>query len=208
MEAQEMFYAFRGDQLLARGTIASVARALREAAGGQCKERLSLYVERTGAPTDIDVSGTEQEMLQRLADQFPKEFEAEGPDDSGARRGPGRPRLGVTSKEVSLLPRHWDWLKAQRGGASSTLRRLVEDARKKHATADFVRQRVEAAHRFLWDIAGNAPDFEEATRALFAHDFSEFERRIAAFPVDVQSVLLRYVGEARAAEQAAQREGR
>src|ERR1700679_3549712 len=42
---------------------------------------------------------------------------------------PGRPKLGVTAREVTLLPRHWDWLATQPGGASIALRRLVEDAR-------------------------------------------------------------------------------
>jgi hypothetical protein len=107
--------------------------------------------------------------------------------------------LGVTSREVSLLPRHWQWLSAQKGGASATLRRLVEDARKRGAEGELVRSRVEAAHRFMWDIAGDLPGFEESSRALFAHDFEKFERLILCWPVDIQSILTRYVGEARVA---------
>ena len=48
------------------------------------------------------------------------------PQEDGPR--PGRPQLGVTPREVTLLPRHWDWLATQPGGASVALRTLVERA--------------------------------------------------------------------------------
>lgn len=199
MNSTELFFAFRGSELIARGPAEKVISAMRTAAAGVCEERLSLYVDETGAPTDIDPSRPLEESLEHLRQRFPSVALPSEGETSEAPRGRGRPKLGVVSREVSLLPRHWEWLATQRGGASATLRRLIDEERKRSAEKDFIRGRVEAAHRFMWDIAGNEPQFEESSRALFAHDFERFERLILAFPVDVQSVLLRYAGQARAA---------
>lgn len=103
----------------------------------------------------------------------------------------GRPRLGVVAREVTLLPRHWEWLAQQRGGASAALRRLVEDARKTYAEQDLQRQAKERAYRFMSAIAGGLPGFEEASRALFAHDAGAFAERIQAWPEDVRTHLER-----------------
>ncbi len=103
----------------------------------------------------------------------------------------GRPRLGVVAREVTLLPRHWEWLAQQRGGASAALRRLVEDARKTYAEQDLQRQAKERAYRFMSAIAGGLPGFEEASRALFAHDAGAFGERIQAWPEDVRTHLQR-----------------
>ena len=101
-------------------------------------------------------------------------------------RGPGRPKLGVVAREVTLLPRHWDWLAAQPGGASVALRRLVEDARRVSASDDRRRAAQEAAYRFMQAMAGDQPGYEDATRALFAGDVARFEERTAAWPEDVR----------------------
>ncbi len=101
----------------------------------------------------------------------------------------GRPRMGVVAREVTLLPRHWEWLSQQPGGASAALRRLVEEARRTHATRDGERQARERAYRFMSAIAGGFEGFEEASRALFAHDAEAFALRIAAWPPDVQAHL-------------------
>ena len=98
----------------------------------------------------------------------------------------GRPRLGVKAREVTLLPRHWDWLAAQPGGASVALRRLVEDARRVSASGDRRRAAQEAAYRFMQAMAGDQPGYEDATRALFAGDVARFEERTAAWPEDVR----------------------
>ena len=119
------------------------------------------------------------------------------PDGSEAGcRGPGRPRLGVVSREVSLLPRHWEWLSSQRGGASAGIRRLVEIALKEISHQDPVRKAVETAYAFLSDLAGDYPGFEEASRALFAHDFAAFEVIIADWPPDVREQLGRFLARA------------
>ena len=102
----------------------------------------------------------------------------------------GRPRLGVVAREVTLLPRHWQWLAAQPGGASAALRRLVDEARRAHAGRDAQRAATERAYRFMSAIAGQEPGFEEAARALFAHDGAAFGAHIAAWPADVRAHLL------------------
>ena len=106
-------------------------------------------------------------------------------------RGRGRPRLGVIAKEVTLLPRHWDWLNVQPGGASVALRKLVDEARKTSGDRDRVRAAQEAAYRFMSAIAGNLPGFEEATRALFAYDRRGFTHLVANWPEDVRDYAVR-----------------
>ena len=116
--------------------------------------------------------------------------EAEGDERSpAAPPSVGRPRLGVVAREVTLLPRHWEWLSRQRGGASAALRRLVEDARRTYAEQDVQRQAKERAYRFMSAIAGGLPGFEEASRALFAHDAGAFAERIQEWPADVRAHL-------------------
>lgn len=106
-------------------------------------------------------------------------------------RAVGRPKLGVVAREVTLLPRHWDWLARQPGGASVALRKLVEEARRTHEGRDAVRAAREAAYRFMTEIAGDLPGFEEAARALFAGERERFETHVAAWPEDVRSYLTR-----------------
>lgn len=106
-----------------------------------------------------------------------------------APRGVGRPKLGVVAREVTLLPRHWDWLGRQPGGASVALRKLVEDARHVHADRDTVRAAREATYRFMTAIAGDLPGFEEATRALFAGEEQRFGHLIEPWHADLRAHL-------------------
>ncbi len=115
----------------------------------------------------------------------------------------GRPRMGVVAREVTLLPRHWEWLAQQPGGASAALRRLVEDARRTHSERDGWRQAKERAYRFMSAIAGGFAGFEEASRALFGQDAEAFARSIAGWPPDVQSHLAWLARDAFAPEAAA-----
>ena len=92
----------------------------------------------------------------------------------------------MVAREVTLLPRHWDWLGTQPGGASVALRKLVEEARRVNADKDRLRQSQEAAYRFMSPMAGHLPGFEEATRALFAPDAARFHALIAPWPNDVR----------------------
>ena len=101
----------------------------------------------------------------------------------------GRPRLGVVAREVTLLPRHWEWLAQQRGGASAALRRLVDEARRAHAEADGQRLARERAYRCMSALAAHLPGFEEASRALFAGDGAAFERETLRWPPDLRQYL-------------------
>ena len=99
----------------------------------------------------------------------------------------GRPKLGVVPREITLLPKHWDWLATQPGGASVALRKLVEDAsRNPKAQA---RARRDAIYRFATALVGNAPGYEEAIRALYAGNAEEFAAQIEGWPADVRAQL-------------------
>lgn len=136
---------------------------------------------------ELDWRGTLSEVLARL----PGAPAAIEPGASGeGPRGPGRPRLGVVAREVTLLPRHWDWLAAQPGGASVALRKVVEKALRENAQTDRQRLARESAYRFMFVMAGNAPGFEEASRALFADDLARLASLTAEWPADVHRHLM------------------
>ena len=139
-----------------------------------------VFDDATGRQIDLDTRATPEE----ISVPYQEEVSAEP-------RGRGRPRLGVVAKEVTLLPRHWDWLSGQPGGASVALRKLVDQARKTSGDRDRVRAAQEAAYRFMSAIAGNLPGFEEATRALFAYDRRRFGELIAGWPEDVRDYAVR-----------------
>lgn len=145
-----------------------------------------VFDDSTGRLVEVDWRGTPEEVRARL--EAPSESTGtEAPE----RRGPGRPRLGVVAREITLLPRHWSWLKSQPGGASATLRRLVDQARRVHASQDTVRHSQEVAYRFMTALGGDLPGFEEATRALFAGSRESFESSVAAWPKDFRAYAMR-----------------
>src|SRR5215470_11272158 len=114
------------------------------------------------------------------------------PQEEGPR--PGRPKLGVVPREVTLLPRHWDWLATQPGGASVALRKLVEEASRDPKSRQ--RQRRDAVYRLATALVGNAPGYEEAMRALYAGQREDFAAHIEAWPADVRQVLEEMTAEA------------
>lgn len=103
--------------------------------------------------------------------------------------GPGRPKLGVVSREISLLPRHWEWLEAQPNGASAAIRRLVDQARAQPGEAE--RRGREAAGRFLTAMAGNLAGYEETTRALYAGDLEKFVALMNGWPKGIREYAAR-----------------
>ena len=115
------------------------------------------------------------------------------PHEPARTGGRGRPKLGVVSKEVTLLPRHWDWLAKQRGGASATLRRLVDEARKANPSAGSKKDRQTAAYTFMTAMAGDRPGFEEAIRCLFRDDIPGMEEHMRNWPVSVREIALNYL---------------
>ena len=176
--------AFAGTQRLAGGPVRDVARAVKIHVDAHPESQVLVFDNTSAQPVEFDLRGTVEDVLARLDQTVPS---ATKPAESESRpRGPGRPKLGVIAREVTLLPRHWDWLAAQPGGASVTLRKLVEDARRAAEGADRRRTAQEAAYRFMSAMAGNAAGFEEATRALFAADAAAFESLTHSWPADVR----------------------
>lgn len=183
------FTAFDGPRRFASGTLTDVALAVR---GMERKGAgpVAIFSDATGRTIDLDLRGSEEEALARLPKTAP---EGQMKDDSSPAepRGRGRPKLGVVAREVTLLPRHWDWLNAQPGGASVALRKLVEQARRVNGDADRARASREAAYHFMSAMAGNLPHFEEATRALFADDRRRMAGLIAAWPADIRDHIVK-----------------
>lgn len=192
--------AFAGAQILARGPLELVVAQVHASAQRVPELQVLVFDDATGQPLDFDLRGSVDDALNRLASDppvvgapLPEALAASaqaGPGAGPARevpaRGVGRPRLGVVAREVTLLPRHWEWLSAQPGGASVALRKLVEVARRDSGGADAARASQQACYRFMSAMAGNLPGFEEATRALFASDAERFQGLTQAWPPDVR----------------------
>jgi len=185
--------AFDGHRRIAAGTLGEVALVARQTVEAGAAGPVHIYDDGTGRVIDVDPQGSEEEVLARLASRLSPGPVAELPvdPDSQEPRGRGRPKLGVVAREVTLLPRHWDWLNTQPGGASVAIRKLVEAARRSSGDKDRARAAQEAAYRFISAMAGDLPGFEEASRALFAHDRRRFGDLIAAWPEDVRDYAVR-----------------
>lgn len=160
--------AFEGNRRIAAGLIADVALAIKG-------KTVLVFDDVTGGQIEIDTSGSDADILKRLKKES---------------RGPGRPKIGVTAREVTLLPRHWDWLNEQAGGASAAIRRLVDEARKSSGK-DAKRNAQTAAYRFMTAMAGNEADYEEAVRALFAGKLAEMEKLIDPWPGNIRDHIRR-----------------
>lgn len=183
----ETYTAFAGVRRIARGPLEETVLRAKAALDAGESTPILIFEDGTGAQLDFDWRGTPDDVRSRLATH--PHFAAPAQAPASERTGPGRPRLGVVSREVSLLPRHWSWLGEQPGGASATLRRLVDDARKRDSGREDRRRVREAASRFLWAVAGDLPGFEEATRALFAGDDGRLSHSVADWPADVRTHL-------------------
>jgi hypothetical protein len=192
MTTTRTFTAFIGMEKLESGLIEPVVRAVK--ASFDRRENtppVLVFEDSTGKQVDFDLEGTPAEVVERLA--WHPLFRSL--DDLMPRRtGPGRPRLGVVSREISLFPRHWEWLERQPQGASAAIRKLVEEARGKEPEKDQALERRDAAGKFMWAMAGNLPNFEEASRALYAGDNARFDAWIRSWPADVRNYLRRMLG--------------
>jgi hypothetical protein len=170
------YTAFLGVRKIAMGTPPQVSVSVKDMPQGA----YLVFDDATGRQVDLDTRGTVDEISMRYAE-----------DVSPEPRARGRPRLGVVAREVTLLPRHWDWLNSQPGGASVALRKLVEQARRTSGDRDRLRAAQESAYRFMSAIAGNLPGFEEALRALFAYDRRRFGELIAGWPEDIRDYAIK-----------------
>lgn len=191
--ATPSYTSFNGHQRIASGSLTVNALALKHALASGPAQPLLTFCDQTGKVVDVDLRGSDAEILARLApDGLQLQASASLPRDSGDSaepRGRGRPKLGVVAREVTLLPRHWDWLAAQPGGASVTLRKLVEEARRANVDRDQQRRANECAYHFMSSMAGDMAGFEEASRALFANDAAKFRQQTEAWPTDVRDYV-------------------
>jgi len=202
------FYTgFEGHRRIASGPIPAVALLVKRALESGTTGPILIFDDATGRSIDIDIRGSDEEIVSRLTITTANDETAkpalpgqppqpiiepggtETPTDEP--RGRGRPKLGVIPREVTLLPRHWDWLATQPGGASVALRKLVEEARRTGGDKERIRKAQERAYHFMSAMAGDMPGFEEATRALFANDRLKFSEHITTWPGDVRDYAIR-----------------
>jgi len=182
MESEQTYTAFKGHAIIASGPLEQVLPELKRRFDADKSVMLLVFDDATGRQVDFDLRGTEAQMLARAL--------------PGQRTGPGRPKLGVVSREISLLPRHWEWLEEQPSGASAALRRLVDEARRREQGRQRVRLALDSAARFMSAMAGNLAGFEEATRALYAMDRARLESLTSKWPRDVRKHMLQLIGDA------------
>lgn len=201
------FIAFEGSRCLARGGLAKVVLQMKAATEARPLARYMVFNASSSEVLDFDLRGTPEEVVARLTLAYPAMMSSAATSTDGtpptdklsadlrseavvaAKVGPGRPKLGVVAREVTLLPRHWAWLSSQPGGASVALRKLVEQARQDSQSKDQRRLSQEATYRFMSAMAGSLEGFEEAARALFAAERSRFEALLAPWPQDIQNHL-------------------
>lgn len=183
--------AFEGSRRIASGDLADVARKVKEVMEDGVQEPVLIFDDATSAVIDVDFRGTVADVVARLAAKAVTAVDEAEPETP---RRPGRPKLGVVAREVTLLPRHWEWLNGQPGGASVALRKLVDEARKANEGKDRIRSAREAAYRFMSAMAGNEPGFEEASRALFRGNREDFEAQVEPWPLDVREHAKKLAG--------------
>lgn len=180
-EKERTYTVFIGHRRLVSGGLATVLATTKEAIDEEPSDSILLFEDQTGRQIDFDFRGTTEEVLTRYA------------PPPAPKPGPGRPKLGVVSREVSLLPRHWEWLEQEPQGISAAIRRLVDDARKREPDKQRARLAREAAGKFMWGMAGDLPDFEEASRALYAKDGEKLRALIAKWPSDIREHIVKMI---------------
>jgi hypothetical protein len=183
--------SFAGMHMIARGPLVEVALAVKALEDEAHGTAILTFDDASGTVIDLDLRGSAAEIVARLMGR-PGQDGSPGPAgiDQPAR-GRGRPKLGVVAREVTLLPRHWEWLSTQPGGASQALRRLVDEARRADDGRTEAKKARERAYRFMFALAGDLAGFEEASRWLFRGDMTALARQMAAWPGDVRAHVLR-----------------
>lgn len=178
--------AFEDDKIFCTGPKIEVVLAMKNELSKSSNKRFLCFEDCSGQQIDFDLSGTKAEVIQRFSTHI---IEAPAPisgeDEKGIDKKLGRPKLGVVPKEVTLLPRHWHWLSSQSGGASATLRRLVEQASKANSGEATRKKSQEATYRFLSAIAGNYSNYEEVLRAIFRDDEKLIKNLTIDWPKDI-----------------------
>ena len=181
--------AFEGNRCLGLGDPHLVATKAKQALDKNSDAQLVIFDAATSRTAEIDLRGSLADVQKRVARRIPAQDDEAAAE--AAPRGPGRPKLGVVAREVTLLPLHWEWLSLQPGGASVAIRKLVEEARRANAAKDRVREGQESLHRFMTAMGGDQPHYEEALRALYAGEQKRFDAAIARWPADVRDHVKR-----------------
>ncbi len=171
------YTAFAGSERIVTADLAGALTAVKAALERESGAGVLVFDDETGKQVDFDLRGSVDDVIARALPPKPKP-------------GPGRPSLGVKAMEVTLLPRHWEWLERKDRNVSAALRRVVEAAMKSESPEDRAKDRIEAADRELWVLAGNLEDCEEASRALYARDFKRFKSIARKWPRDVGEHLV------------------
>ncbi len=181
--------AFDGMHCIASGDLREVAVRVKKLIDQGEALSVLIFDNQSSEIVEIDFRGSADDVLERLEREAVRQG-LPSPETSGTepepRQGPGRPKLGVVPREVTLLPRHWEWLNCQPGGASVALRKLVEDARRANSEQDRLRASQESLYRFMSAMGGDLPGFEEASRAMFARDAVRFSEMIERWPADIR----------------------
>ncbi len=172
----ETVSAFLDDALIAHGSREAVTRRIEEAYPSSDFSRIRVFDDATARVTDLDYWDASRDAA---------------PEPPPAPRGRGRPKLGVVAREVTLLPRQWEWLATQPGGASATIRRLIDEARRRRSDSLSTAEAREGVHRFLTEMAGDRPGYEEALRALYRSDIAAVRAIAAGWPEDISRYLNR-----------------
>ena len=183
-QATAQLTAFAGKRKVATGPLHAVAHTLKELVTRHPDAQILIFDDASGSQVDLNLHGSLADVLQRLP-RAAAPTQADVPP-----RTAGRPKLGVVAREITLLPRHWEWLATQPGGASVALRKLVEHAQRGNKAHDEQRQAREAAYKVMNALAGDAPGFEEASRALFAGKQPAFLACVQEWPTDVREHVL------------------
>jgi hypothetical protein len=170
------YTVFAGERLIGAGPVEEMLPQVKRWVDQSENPMVLIFEDQTGQQVDFDLEGTLDDIMRRALPARPP-------------AGPGRPKLGVVSREVTLLPRHWAWLEQQPNGASAALRRMVDQARSHNPGQQRARLAMDAAYRFMSALAGDRPGYEEATRALYAGQRDHFEVQIQSWPRDIQTHL-------------------
>ena len=172
-ELPALYLVLSGPKMVARGPLATVLPVLRQQSAEQGPAAVLVFREESGRQIDFDLRKEDAALIAAEAQPL------------SASSGPGRPRLGVVAREVTLFPRHWEWLEAQPNGASAALRRLVDQARKAEPAAEKARRVRDALYRVLNAVGGDLPGFEEVIRALYARESGHLDALVQAWPPDL-----------------------
>ncbi|KPA95139.1 DUF2239 family protein, partial [Pseudomonas asplenii] len=123
--------AFEAHRLLSAGPLVEVALAVKATHEKAPASPVLVFDDRTGRVIDLDLRGTKADIIERLSQPprpsagryRPRKDAPTVPaaDQPTEPKGRGRPKLGVVAREVTLLPRQWEWLAEQPGGASAVL---------------------------------------------------------------------------------------